>query len=61
MWRDVRNDYAPPAAAEICKRCDCKEVTLKWLWVQPTRFDGLFDLAPKEIKFPCECKTPSAK
>jgi hypothetical protein len=57
MWRDVRNNYAPAAAQEICKNCDCKEVTLKWQKVG----GGIFDLAPKEMKFPCECKTPPKK
>ena len=59
MWRDVRERYAPAGAEQICKNCDCKEVTLRWQRVGKTWFDGLFDLTPKEVKYPCPCKAPS--
>jgi RHS repeat-associated protein len=57
MWDDVKKRFAPPAAEEICKRCDCKEVTLKWQKIG----GGIFDLAPKEVKFLCKCETPAKK
>jgi len=31
---------------------------LRWERVGQTSGDGLFNLAPREIKIPCPCKTP---
>lgn len=58
MWRDVRDKYAPEGPKDICRNCDCKEVTLRWERVGKGWLDGLFDLEPKEVIFPCPFKTP---